>query len=174
MAVYSAPNIVLPMCAGFLIDKIGVRYGIIIFTGMIVVGELIFTIGVQINEFSLSLVGRCIFGIGGECINVTIAAIVALWFMNKELATSLAIAKAGSRLADVVDDYITPPIYNSTQNIVIPYWMAFSFCCFSFIMGLALIAIDLYAQRKDNLMQKVIIYIYIYKKTYRQSHRKGK
>ncbi len=38
-SVYSFPNIILPFLGGFLLDKIGVRYGIFIFTLVLIIGQ---------------------------------------------------------------------------------------------------------------------------------------
>ena len=75
--MYSFPNIILPFFGGNLVDKIGVRFGIFIFSFILIVGQggnkiyLVFTLGGYYEIFYLMLTGRIIFGLGGECLGVT-------------------------------------------------------------------------------------------------------
>jgi hypothetical protein len=49
--VYSFPNIILPFFGGVLVDKIGVRFGIFVFSFILIIGQasnsfyLVFTAG---------------------------------------------------------------------------------------------------------------------------------
>lgn len=43
--VYSIPNMVLPVLGGVFLDRIGVRTGLILFTCILTIGQLVFTIG---------------------------------------------------------------------------------------------------------------------------------
>jgi len=81
--VYSFPNIILPFLGGFLLDKIGVRYGIFMFTLVLIIGQfgktfflylfiyLVFMMGGFYENYDLMIIGRIIFGIGGECLVVS-------------------------------------------------------------------------------------------------------
>lgn len=43
--VYSAPNVVLPFLGGVFLDKIGVRFGLILFTALVTLGQAVFMYG---------------------------------------------------------------------------------------------------------------------------------
>ena len=88
-SVYSMPNIVLPLFGGFLIDKIGVRIGIFVFSLVLVVGQFVFLLGGSTELFWLMLLGRVVFGLGGECLCVAQSTVVSSWFGEKELAFAL-------------------------------------------------------------------------------------
>lgn len=64
-AVYSFPNVVIPILGGILIDKIGARVVLILTAGLCVIGQLVFSYGGFFNSFAIMLVSRVIFGLGG-------------------------------------------------------------------------------------------------------------
>lgn len=68
-SVYSFPNIILPFFGGYLVDFIGVRMGICIFSGLVCAGQAIFAFSADIRNYPLALVGRIVFGFGGESLN---------------------------------------------------------------------------------------------------------
>ena len=67
VTVYSAPNFILPLIGGVLLDMIGVRVGLIVFTVFVTLGQGIFMWGGFVKSFPIMLVGRIVFGLGGEC-----------------------------------------------------------------------------------------------------------
>ena len=69
--VYSYPNTVLPIFGGIFLDTIGIRIGVILFSTFLTLGQIVFCIGGYKTEFWLMLVGRTIFGLGGESLSVT-------------------------------------------------------------------------------------------------------
>ena len=60
--LYSLPNIVLALLTGVLIDKIGIRKSTVLFTAMIMVGSILFSLGVFLSSFYLALLGRMFIG----------------------------------------------------------------------------------------------------------------
>ena len=62
-SVYSWPNVFIPVICGFLLDRLyGIRIGMIIFTLVICVGQLIVAFGGIYNNFPVMFVGRIIYG----------------------------------------------------------------------------------------------------------------
>lgn len=68
-SVYSMPNIILPFFGGMLIDKIGVRKSIIIFSFTLILGQGIVVIGGYTLIYYVMLLGRGVFGMGSESLN---------------------------------------------------------------------------------------------------------
>lgn len=62
----------------------------VVFNGFITLGQAIFAIGMTLSDPSMRwpvmYVGRIIFGFGGESLSVAQSAIIAKWFVGKELA----------------------------------------------------------------------------------------
>lgn len=70
-SVYSYPNIVLAFCGGIIIDKwTGIAKGTVLFVGLVFLGQVIFSLGIEGRCYIVALVGRFILGLGGESITV--------------------------------------------------------------------------------------------------------
>lgn len=69
--VYSLPNIILPFFGGVLIDKIGARTAILLFSTIIMIGQLVCVWGASNLSFWTLITGRVIFGMGSESLNVS-------------------------------------------------------------------------------------------------------
>lgn len=57
------------------------------------------------------LIGRVVFGLGGESMSVSQSAIVTVWFKGKELAFALGANISISRLGSVINANTVPPLY---------------------------------------------------------------
>lgn len=79
-ALYAFPNVIIPLLGGILIDKIGARIVLIISAMFCVLGHLIFGFGGYRNVFGIMLVGRAVFGIGGEVLHAAQNTLISTWF----------------------------------------------------------------------------------------------
>lgn len=70
-AVYAYPNMILPLFGGIFLDTIGMKWGILLFSSFLVVGQLVFMVGGFLQSFGVMLAGRVIFGLGGENLSVS-------------------------------------------------------------------------------------------------------
>ncbi len=62
-AWYSWPNVVLCFLGGYLIDRVfGIRLGAIVFSTLVLTGQIIFALGALFNKVWLMDVGRFVFG----------------------------------------------------------------------------------------------------------------
>ena len=104
---------VLPIMGGVFLDKIGIRQGLVLFTFILTVGQLVFTVGGYQANYDTMIAGRIIFGMGGECMNVAQSAIVSVWFKGKELAFAMGINMSISRLGSVLNAAVVPSIYDT-------------------------------------------------------------
>lgn len=106
------PNIILCFTAGLLINErlIGLRRSILLFTGLVVVGQILFAVSAKLQIFSVAITARVISGIGIECQNVTFYALIALWFSEKEHGMAASVSAMMMRLGMVVAEYSTPMI----------------------------------------------------------------
>jgi MFS family permease len=99
-AIYSFPNILMVLIGGLIIDRIGTRTSVLIFTGLIMIGALITAIT---GNLFVMATGRLVFGLGAESMIVAITTIIARWFKGKELSfafgLNLTVARLGSFLA---------------------------------------------------------------------------
>lgn len=77
---YSAPNTILPIFSGALVGKFGEKWLLYATVACIVVGQLIFTLGVDFRYVWAIVLGRTIFGFGGETLGVLGNSIVMRWY----------------------------------------------------------------------------------------------
>jgi MFS family permease len=78
--VYSVPNMVLPFFGGFLVDRFGIRICFLRFVFLILLGQGIFTLGLVFKSWGIMLLGRVLFGLGGESLGVANGALLSEWF----------------------------------------------------------------------------------------------
>lgn len=154
-SVYSFPNIILPLLGGFFIDYVGVRLGITIFATLICVGQAVFALGCSSRQYWLALLGRIIFGFGGESLTVSQSAIVSKWFKDQELALALGINITVSRLGSVANDYSEPAFYNSTGSVDFGLWFGFGLCVVSLATGLVMNLVDKYRDTSLGIKDKL-------------------
>lgn len=157
-SVYSYPNIILPLLGGVLIDKFGLTISILLFSSLLVLGQGVFTIsgflgvasdGESIYPFVVAIIGRVIFGLGGESLGVCQSAIISRWFVGKELALAFGINISVSRLGSVFNNYSMPPLANAT-SLGWALFFGFVLCIISFISGVILIMFERHANKVDN------------------------
>ena len=79
---YSLPNMIIPVCGGMMIGKIGKHWGLVIFSVIITLGQTICALGGWIECFVLLVFGRGIHGLGSECQQMVQAVYVASWFKD--------------------------------------------------------------------------------------------
>jgi MFS family permease len=75
--VYSLPNIILPFFGGVLIDRLGPRKAIVIFTSIVIVGQCVCVVGAYYRTFVTMIAGRVVFGMGSESLNTAQNSIMA-------------------------------------------------------------------------------------------------
>jgi MFS family permease len=128
---------------------LGFRLGLILFSLLVTIGQAIFAFGVSIESYPIALLGRAVFGCGGESQNVAQSAIVSVWFEGKELSMALGMNVSISRLGSVLNDILEPALYDATDSVVLGLWVGFGLCLVSLILGILLGGID---KRRDKLM----------------------
>lgn len=146
--VYSIPNMVLPILGGVFLDRIGMRQGLILFTSILTVGQLVFTMGGYQSNFDMMIAGRVIFGIGGESMCVAQSAIVSSWFKGKELAFALGINMSVTRLGAVLNSVVVPSLYDS-YGLGPALMVGFFICVFSLANAFGLVFLDKKAEDQN-------------------------
>ncbi|KAG0426657.1 hypothetical protein HPB47_026252, partial [Ixodes persulcatus] len=115
---YSWPNTVLCFLGGFLIDRVfGIRMGAIIFSTIIIVGQVVFALGALVNRFWLMQFGRFIFGLGRESLVVAQNAYSVCWFKDKELNTVFGLQLSISRLGSMANFMTMPVLFTSFSKL---------------------------------------------------------
>jgi hypothetical protein len=98
--VYSIPNVILPFIGGALVDQLGASFMVPMFVSFCVVGQAIFTLGTARKHWQLMLLGRIVYGLGGESTYVACSTVLSEWFAGKEMAFAFGLAMALCKLGE--------------------------------------------------------------------------
>ncbi|XP_048520877.1 major facilitator superfamily domain-containing protein 1 isoform X1 [Dendroctonus ponderosae] len=154
-SVYSWPNVVMCFVGGFLIDQVfGIRAGANIFMGLTLIGQLLFTAAVYVNQYWLMILGRFVFGVGSESLAVAQNNYAVLWFKGKELNMVFGLQMSIARMGSTVNFWLMEPIYQwvstsstGTKILGLSLLIASATCLFSTICSLILGYMDKRAER---------------------------
>lgn len=157
-SIYSWPNVVLCFFGGFLIDRwFGIRLGAIIFSFFILAGQLVFALGAITNKYWLALLGRFIFGLGGESLAVAQNTYAVSWFKGKELNMVFGLRLSFSRVGSTAVFNVMVPIYEYVGRTYSGYtclgivlFLAAATCIFSQFCAFILAYYDRRAERILN------------------------
>lgn len=152
--VYSFPNIILPFLAGFIIDRIGSRIGCLLFAFFLIIGQFFVFMGGIFSNFPVMILGRVIFGFGGETLCVTQNTILAKWFGQKELAFALAMDIAVARIGGTLNSVLTPYFYSMTQGLFLPLFVGLILCIASFGCGFGVYYMDKNADKVEGVLNE--------------------
>jgi MFS family permease len=146
--IYSFPNIIMVLIGGIIIDRIGTRKSVFIFTVLIMIGALV--TAVKGNIYTMSA-GRLIFGLGAESMIVAITTILAKWFRGKQLSfafgLNLTIARLGSFMALNAPSW-GRSLYEYWQS---PLWITVASGVFAVVCIVVYYFMDIYANKKFDM-----------------------
>lgn len=147
-AAYSFPNIFTVVLGGILIDRIGTRKALLIFSVLCLIGAVITAFGAA---FPLMVAGRFVFGMGAESLIVAITTGVAKWFKGKELSFALGInlmiARGGTFLAQNSPSW-AKGAYNYWQN---PWLIGVGFVALCVVGAIGYYALEVRAEKRSSL-----------------------
>lgn len=127
-SIYSVPNVVLPVFGGLLTDHWGLYNSLNLFATLLLAGQVVFAAACSANSLPLMLLGRFIFGLGGECITVAQTALIERWFGPGELAFAMGLSLSLSRLGSVVNNVASPSVANATLSTAAALWVGAALC----------------------------------------------
>ena len=135
----SLPNIIVPFFGGAIMDTLGTRVTMVILACMVLLGQIITTIGGAMLSFNLMLLGRFVLGTGEATLELGLLTIIARWFLNKEMTLAWGIARTILRLGSALNSFLTPKLYAWTGMIYFPLLVgaimtAVSVVCILFVM----------------------------------------
>lgn len=106
--------------------------------------------GISLKSIGWMVLGRFIFGIGGECLEVAQAKITTDWFKSRWLGFALGMNLSSARLATALNDNVSPLIAKaygehgtgSGKGVIGASWVGFGVCGMSLICGIFLAYLD--------------------------------
>ena len=134
-AIYSAPNIVMVLIGGVIVDRFGAGRSMFWFAVICLIGAVLTA---ATPNFAVMALGRLLFGLGAESMIVAVIAALGLWFgaarLGLAFGINLSIARAGSFAADY-SPTIAAPLYE--QGWQPPLWLAAALAATSVVCALA-------------------------------------
>ncbi|XP_074641992.1 lysosomal dipeptide transporter MFSD1-like isoform X2 [Tubulanus polymorphus] len=144
-AIYAWTNALVVIGAGFLIDKLGNRVGVFLFSFLCVVGSSTFAAGPFLRGTNyilpVMLIGRLLFGSGNGALTIVQNRITAFWFRDKELAMAFGITLAFSRLGSVLNFFLTET-FEQTFGLKWTLWFGAMLCGLGFLSAIAVSSLD--------------------------------
>ena len=147
-SIYSIVNIFVPFIGGALIKIYGNKNMFLVFGIIIVIGQLIVYLGCKNNSIYTMLIGRVIFGLGGENINVSQMTCVVEWFYKSENSFPMGLTLTISRVGSFTNDVLSPRFAgeekdeNGKLNATNAFKWGFYFSIFSLINIIIMFILD--------------------------------
>jgi nitrate/nitrite transporter NarK len=113
-------------------------------------------LGGYYGNFPLMLVGRVVFGLGGESMSVAQSSIVSIWFKGAELNFALGANVSLARLGSVLNSNVLPTLY-AHHGLGTALLVGFAICCFSLICAFVLVVLDKIAEKKNPDAEKAAL-----------------
>ena len=153
---YASSEYLLNICgflilAGFILDKMGIRFTGILSGSLMVIGAAIKYVGIsdwfQTTEFcgwlnswwpsmpgsaKMASLGFMIFGCGCEMAGTTVSKAIAKWFKGKEMAMAMGVEMAIARIGVFAIFSLSPVIRESFGDVTVPV----AFCLALLTIGL--------------------------------------
>ena len=119
-SAYTWPDIVMSILGTVIVDKyLGMRKGIIVFTGVMFAGQVTVSIGAYTNCFEVMLFGRILLGCGfGTALSLT-SAFIILWFGGKEVTFVMSLARCFHRLSATLALFTPKYFYDSLDDCLV-------------------------------------------------------
>ncbi|KAJ3071292.1 hypothetical protein HDU98_005569 [Podochytrium sp. JEL0797] len=107
-AVYSLPNTILPFFSGKLTDAVGSHRMLLVCCAVNTFGQVMVNVGLVTGNVPLALLGRFIFGIGGESCRVAQAVFIASFCDGKTLLLATATTVFFGKLGSILNAFMSP------------------------------------------------------------------
>lgn len=117
------PSIVMALIGGALSDRFGVFRCRIIFCSFEALGQSIIALGCYYKNYALMLVGRFIFGVGGEAFSATTGVIIIDYFAStKSLFLAMAISTSFGRISTAAVSHLAPRLMDKSDMATWVTW----------------------------------------------------
>lgn len=118
------------------------RLGIVSLSGALVLCQLLFAIGGQVQSYGLMLLSRVLFGVASRSLFIPQTGLISFWFKGKQLSFALGIGITFPELGNALNSYLTPLIYEWTGSLGAPLFTSVGICLLGFIGSIFVYRID--------------------------------
>lgn len=129
---YCGPNLIMPVVAGFAIDRKGEAFVMGLFAICLPLGHIIFALGVMSAKWFLMMWGRAIVGVGAESVQMSLHVMLIRWFRGAEVTAAQGINLSVARMGSVLVAFMSPALCASAGiNVAVLMGTIFSVTAFS-------------------------------------------
>ena len=129
---YCGPNLIMPVVAGFAIDRKGEAFVMGLFAICLPLGHIIFALGVMSAKWFLMMWGRAIVGVGAESVQMSLHVMLIRWFRGAEVTAAQGINLSVARMGSVLVAFMSPALCASAGiNVAVLMGTIFSVAAFS-------------------------------------------
>jgi MFS family permease len=146
-SVYTFPNIGVVLLGGYLIDRVGLRITAVMFTSLVVAGSMLMSMADFFGAYWLAVVGRLVYGLGGESVYVCADAILCEYFDQGQLSIAMTLQAAFLNLGDLVTFSALPRI-SEAYNLSVALWFVSAVCACAFVAVVVWVIIDKLYERE--------------------------
>ena len=147
-SVYAIPNLFLALIGGIVIAKVGLKWSAVIFPALIFYGNFLLGLGIYFRQYWLLVLGRALFGIGGENTIIVQATIAEFWFSGTSLSFVMGLNNACSFGMISVQNYVSPMLSVEDNSLNLPMLIVQIICLVSFLAGVAYYFTEVYLENK--------------------------
>ncbi|KAL4482820.1 hypothetical protein ABPG72_022380 [Tetrahymena utriculariae] len=144
------PSIPLPLLIGPLLDSIGPRLGVIIFTLLLSVGMAICMVSISTGSFITLLLGKTILQTAVECQGIAHGGVIGKWFTAKGLAITFTFSSLFCKIASSSSGIIYPQLYNINDNLMAPLSLGIALCAITLVQAFIIFYFDKHSENYSN------------------------
>ena len=133
----------MPLLGGYFCDLIGSRVVLMIGLTFVTIGQMLLYISAQTEMFWLLILGRFISMSFFDTVIIARYKMISNMFYGNQIATAIGIAAIFSKSGLIVNSFLTPAIYTSTNSLDITFLVCGICCCLSWISGLIFVIFDI-------------------------------
>jgi MFS family permease len=154
-SIMSYPGIILAFLGGIIIDNMGHRYSIILFSLVCTFSFAILIVGGLMKSYLVLLAGKLVFGIGGLCLWATYAVVLSKWFNPEEMSLAVSITITTCFIPALFQGWISTALYNE-DTMHMPYrlssvfFVAFCIQVFALVCAVLVCLLDIKRERQSG------------------------
>lgn len=143
LSMSSLPNFFIPFLGGVFLDRRGHRFATLLFLFLVLMGQLLFTIAIQLGSFEWALVGRCVLGLGEGSVVVAQRAVICHVFKAKAQVTfAVGVSVAMACLSKTLSRATVVPAAQLLGGYVGGLWYTVVICLLSTLAGVLFLVIS--------------------------------
>jgi len=147
---WAFPSIFIPFFGGYLTDYLGVRPTLILSCTVLTIGQVVYYFGAAGASFAVMLIGRAVYAIGSNPLNVAQIVIIYKWFQGREVALAMAISSTTSCVGRALNSFLIPKLYDIEGSIDLPILFGLISCIFSTFVCIIVVIWDKINDQRIN------------------------